>query len=133
LNEKQYIGLFFATLLCLATSAPFVFLWVAQNNFIKPEVFQGDEGRNENSTPRTFILPANPAVAAEQERKLSLEKNREQIQRCVIALVDKGRKFSNVEKITSDDVIFETLRYQFAVNIDPTGEFDEITRKNLSC
>jgi hypothetical protein len=133
MNEKGYLVLFFSTLLCLVTVAPFSFLWLTQNNFKKPKSFQVDEGRNENSTPRTFILPANPAVAAEQERKIELERSREQIQRCVISLVDRGHKFSNVEKITSDDVFFETLRYQFDINITPTGEFDEVTRKNLSC
>jgi hypothetical protein len=133
MNDTAYIGIFFVTLLCLVTLTPFTFLWVAQKNFIEPDVFQGDEGRNENSTPRTFILPATPAVAAEQERKLALEGHRKQIQGCIIALVDRGRKFSNVEKITSDDVFFETLRFQFVTNLDPTGEFDKNTRESLSC
>ena len=74
MSEKEFLGLFFSTLLCLVTIVPFVFLWGAQNNFKKPDILQVDEGRNENSTPRTFILPANPAVAAEQERKLEVGK-----------------------------------------------------------
>jgi hypothetical protein len=133
MNDKEYLVLFFTTLLYLVTSSPFVFLWLAENNFKYPDVVQVDKGRNENSTPRTFILPANVAVAVEQERKLDIEKKRKNIQHCVISLIDKGYEILNVEKITSDDVFFEVLRYQFDVNLIPTGDFNEITRKRLSC
>lgn len=133
MNEKEYIGIFLITLLCLTISLPFVFLWVAQNNFVKPDVVKVDAGRNENSTPRTFILPANPAVAAEQEEKIKIIENRDQIQRCIIALVDRGYSFDNVENITSDEVLFATMRYQFSFDLEPTGKFDERTRVSLTC
>ena len=89
--------------------------------------------RNENSTPRTFVLPANPAVAREQSRKITLLENSEMIKSCIISLVDKGHKFANVENVTADAVMFETLEFQINNNLFPSGTFDNLTRQKLSC
>ena len=53
-------------------------------------VLKNDLGRNEGSTPRTFVLPATPAVAREQERKKELLLRKEEIQNCMVKLYDKG-------------------------------------------
>lgn len=133
MSERALNFLFASTLFYLVTVSPFCFLWIFKDNFTKTESISVEEARNERSTPRSFILPANPAVAAEQQRKKMILKDRENIQRCVINLVDKGYKLANVEMITSDDVVFETIRYQLDIGIQPTGTFDKTTRLNLLC
>lgn len=133
MNDKEFFAVFFSTLLFFVTVSPFAFLFLAQDNFQRPEAVNVDRSRNENSTPRTFVLPASPAVAAEQERKIRVRKNATQIQRCLITLIDKGYRLSDVSDVTSDRIFFETLRYQFDIGISATGELDTITRNNLKC
>ena len=131
--DKHFSAIFVSTLICLSTLTPFVVLFILQSNFESPKPFYLDKERNENSTPRTFVLPANPAVAREQSRKITLLENSEMIKSCIISLVDKGHKFANVENVTADAVMFETLEFQINNNLLPSGAFDNLTRQKLAC
>ena len=55
------------------------------------------------------------------------------IKSCIISLVDKGHKFANVENVTADAVMFETLEFQINNNLLPSGAFDNLTRQKLAC
>ena len=95
---------------------------------------ENDPGRNEGSTPRTFVLPATPAVAREQEMKYKELKNKELIQKCMLKLIDNG--FDNVGSF--DDVFdFNTklsiIKYQIINNIKTSGVFDGETKAKLDC
>ena len=131
--EKHFSAIFISTLICISTLTPFATLFFLRNNFNSLETVYVDKERNENSTPRTFVLPANPAVAHEQSRKTLFLENSEIIEHCIISLVDEGHKFANVGKVTADAVIFETLKFQFANGLSPSGEFDSSTRRALLC
>lgn len=122
------------TVICLLT----VILCLNEFYIGNPEyAFNGvkdDPGRNENSTPRTFILPATPAVAREQERKKKLIKRHDEIMRCIFAL--NKANFISLDKL---DDIFDIrvtvalIKYQSANNLNITAEFDSDTKKKLEC
>ena len=57
------------TLLCWITIGVLLFYYQVQNQNKILYKIENDPGRNEGSTPRTFVLPATPAVAEEQEKK----------------------------------------------------------------
>ena len=125
--------IYFITLIYLAVCSPFLFIWINQESFKKPNNSVLDEGRNERSTPRTFVLPANTAVAYEQEKKFKNNMMREINIKCGLALHDKGYEISNIEAIYSHRVFSQTLRYQYKNNLQPTGSFNMETRKSLEC
>ena len=65
--DRYALLLFLSTVFCLVT---FIFFGLSQLSTERKLLYEGsDKGRNERSTPRSFILPATPAVALEQERK----------------------------------------------------------------
>ena len=49
-----------------------------------------DVDRNERSTPRSFVLPATPGIAFEQELQIAEKDNRDQIATCVVRLKNLG-------------------------------------------
>jgi len=133
MTERSFILIFSLTLLYLVTITPFGFLLFAQDLFKAPIQVEVEGGRNEGSTPRTFVLPANPAVALEQERKADLIKNAPWIVGCLVKLNDLGHHFANIEDITSHEVLVETLNFQYSNNLNPSGVIDEKTRALLQC
>ena len=88
--KMKYLNI--VTALCCTTLIS-IFLSFHQNNTYASYIeIDSKTGRNERSTPRTFILPATPAIADEQERRLVLMSKKEQIQKCMLKLYDLGFK-----------------------------------------
>jgi len=97
-------------------------------------VLKNDLGRNEGSTPRTFVLPATPAVAREQERKKGLLLRKEEIQNCMVKLYDKGfRNLGSFDDFFSFKITQSIIEYQTKENIIVSGEFDKQTKLKLGC
>lgn len=94
---------------------------------------QSATGRNENSTPRIFVLPSTPAVAAEQEKLQKLLDNEPKIKLCMLALIDKGYSVGNIEAVDNIHVVVSLIRFQSASQIEVTGEFDADTSDKLGC
>ena len=90
-------------------------------------------GRNENSTPRTFVLPATPAVAGEQERLQRLLENEPQRKRCMLALFDRGYSIGNIEAIDNIQVVVSIIRFQRESGLTVTGDLDMATTQSLGC
>ncbi len=89
------------------------------------------EDRNENSTPRSFILPATPAIAHEQE-KSNNELDNDDIA-CLAALhilgYDVGR-----DGASSNARFFASLfNYQKKNNLKLTGRLSIETKEHLGC
>jgi hypothetical protein len=129
LNDRLYIF----TLIYFVVCAPFAFLWYHEESFVRPQSLIVDEGRNERSTPRTFVLPANTAVAFEQAKKLEVSTPLKEAQKCLLRLHDLGFAIFNVEATASHRAFSQTLRYQHRNGLQPSGQFDPATRKNLEC
>jgi len=93
-----------------------------------------DPGRNEGSTPRTFVLPANPAVAKEQERKQGLMLKKNEIQRCMLKLYDLGyQNLGSFDYYFSFKITQSIIEYQIKEGTGVTGIFDKNTKNKLGC
>jgi len=93
--------------------------------------------RNEHSTPRSFILPATPAVAFEQEMRSGGSflnfPSRHQIAMCAVRLMDLGYEVGD-EAVAFNAKLSEAIfEYQRAHGLDKTGKLNYATIRSLSC
>lgn len=128
----QFPLLFLTILYLLTLSATYVFkINFSQEAFdrVDPE----DAERNENSTPRSFILPATPAVAEEQERKLSKSQDLKSEARCISKLIDLGYSIDSFDPSFNATLVSATYLFQSENNLTPSGRLDTRTKEKLHC
>ena len=89
--------------------------------------------RNEQSTPRSFVLPATPAVALEQERQLAQGSAFPFATKCVWELRERGFAIPMSGDIFDVKVTEAIFEFQRTNGITPTGKLDETTREALKC
>ena len=94
---------------------------------------QDDSDRNENSTPRSFVLPATPAVAEEQERKKAEILKGIHADKCLSKLKDLGYPIDDFETSFNAKLVEAILSYQSKSKLSKTGLLDLETRKKLGC
>jgi hypothetical protein len=123
---KIMTGIFVLTIASYALSSLYT-------NEYKKDRAISDAGRNEGSTPRSFILPATPAVALIQEEKVRLKENERLIKRCLLALHDLGYFIRDLDDIYDDNIPVLLLRYQMQEKIEKTAKLDPTTISNLVC
>jgi hypothetical protein len=104
-----------------------------QSNKLASNPAAADAGRNEGSTPRSFILPATPAVALIQEEKVRLKENELTTKRCLLALHDLGFFIRDLDDIYDDNISVIVLRYQMKQKIEQSAKLDESTIVKLGC
>jgi murein L,D-transpeptidase YcbB/YkuD len=97
------------------------------------QLVEEDPGRNENSTPRSFILPATAAVAAAQERKHENERLPFDIDRCVSILVVKGYDLEGERQDFSFALERAVFKFQSSLGLPANGLLDTATAKALGC
>ena len=91
-----------------------------------------DKERNEQSTPRSFILPATPAVAEEQERK-STKHSEANDNRCLLKLESIGYQFDSHDTSFNAKYIQAIIDFQRQSGLNISGEIDQQTRSRLDC
>jgi len=85
--------------------------------------------RNERSTPRSFILPATPAVALEQERQLAEKAAFQLVAKCLSQLRELGFGIPD-----SDVKLVEAVfAFQKQHGLSATGKLDDLTKEALKC
>lgn len=84
--------------------------WSGKISVDTPQVCLGH--RNESSVPRSFILPATPAVALEQERQAKIKERKD---------------------LATDGCVEMVQACQQAHGMPSTGYMDERTREMLKC
>jgi len=94
---------------------------------------EDDSDRNENSTPRSFVLPATPAVALEQERKKTEMLNGIDTDKCMSKLKDLGYSIDNLDTSFNAKLVEAILGYQSKSKLNKTGILDLETRTKLGC
>ena len=94
---------------------------------------QDDSDRNENSTPRSFVLPATPAVAEEQERKKAEILKGIHADKCMSKLKDLGYPIDDFDTSFNAKLVEAILSYQSKTKLNKTGLLDLETRKKLGC
>jgi hypothetical protein len=98
------------------------------------ELVDEDPDRNEQSTPRSFVLPATPAVAFAQEKKSSDDVIRAAlVERCLVALRAFGFEIIRDAEQFNVPLIKATLTIQRQVGIPETGKLDDTTMAYLGC
>ena len=122
------------TFLCCLTLMSLYFSPVVNKATFKLDDIDIDPGRNEGSTPRTFVLPATPAVAKEQERKQVALLKKNEIQKCMLKLYDQGLlNISNFDDIFDFKITLGIIKYQKKNQLRVSGEFDMDTKSHLGC
>ena len=89
--------------------------------------------RNERSTPRSFVLPASPAVAFAEENEKDSGIESQQIGRCVAALRVLGYQIDGDENLRNAKVIEAFYIFQRDQHLPATGRPDELTMRALKC
>lgn len=97
------------------------------------EIDEDYSDRNENSTPRSFVLPATPAVAEEQERRKAEILKGKPADNCMSKLKDLGYTIDNFDTSFNVKFIEAILDYQGKMNLSKTGQLDVGTKKKLGC
>ena len=92
-----------------------------------------DAERNERSTPRSFILPATPAVAFEQERRRSDKVRLAQTAKCLGMLRSRGFHVGEVGTLLNAKLVEALYRFQIDHGLLASGQLDEATMKGLKC
>ena len=104
--------------------------------FNDPRYAESDESdpeRNEQSTPRSFVLPATPAVAIEQEQRTIEQNNGVSNGKCISRLRDMGYQIDDMDASFNATYIKAVIEYQKTNNLKITGVPDTETRKRLGC
>lgn len=132
-DRKALLAIVVMTLIYSLVLSPFIYVILSPAS-AELELFgQVDPGRNERSTPRSFVLPASPAVAFEQERKQKLLTQADGIKLCMLRLHDRGYNIGSLDNIFGVHVLISTLEFQANNELPRTGELDQGTRGALEC
>lgn len=89
--------------------------------------------RNERSVPRSFILPATPAVAFEQEAQQADAAQQAHIAKCVGALRVLGYDPGDSKTALNAKLVEAVYTYQAAHKLSATGRLDKRTMGLLKC
>ncbi len=92
-----------------------------------------DRGRNERSTPRSFVLPATPGVALAQEAVNEAGDRRQQVLRCVSVLRTLGYQIDGDENLLNAKVVEALFTFQEIRQLPATGKIDDTTMRALKC
>ena len=80
-----------------------------------------DEGRNEGSTPRSFVH-CNAGCGLIQEAKTERKQREKVVKVCMLRLVDEGFYVRDIDDIHDDQVPISIIRFQLRQGIETTGE-----------
>lgn len=89
--------------------------------------------RNERSTPRSFVLPATPGIAFEQERQVVERKTQGQITTCVGRLKDLGYDVGDGSPMVNVQLLEAIYKFQGKHKLPATGHLDSSTMKVMGC
>jgi hypothetical protein len=89
--------------------------------------------RNERSTPRSFVLPATPGIAFEQERQLAERATQGQILMCVEKLRQLGYDVGDGRPMVNVQLVEAVYKYQTEHRLSVTGHLDSFTMEVMGC
>ncbi len=90
-------------------------------------------GRNERSTPRSFVLPATPGVALAQESLKATGVYPRRMSKCVSVLRTLGYQIDGDESLLNAKVVEAIYTFQRDQHLPPTGKADEPTMRAMKC
>lgn len=92
-----------------------------------------DSDRNERSTPRALVLPANPAIAEEYERRKILDDKDAGSKWCLAQLNSVGIVVGDRGELLHSQVIQALRHYQKTHGLLVTGLLNTDTERILGC
>ena len=121
------------TIIFLATLALIAFT-PSSRFLVSKEQPEGDAAqRNERSTPRSFILPATPAVTAEQENQAEDARQGVDVFRCLSALRALGYGADDTAPALRARNLKAVFQFQKDHALRRTGWFEPETIRTLKC
>ncbi len=125
-------------LVVLSTSGLLTLNWIGHrsvklNFYGLHAVEERGTGRNERSTPRSFVLPATPGVAFAQESLKATGVYSRQVSKCVSMLRTLGYQIDGDENLLNAKVVEAIYIFQSDRNLPTTGKADELTMRALKC
>jgi Putative peptidoglycan binding domain len=122
---------FYLSLIVILSAVLFLALNILSQE--KHHMMMDDHQRNENSTPRTFILPATPAVAKEQEDRESNKNIYFDKLKCVEKL--ERLNYDIGDELVSFNAKLKVAIYEFqkTKNIRADGILNSKTKGALGC
>jgi hypothetical protein len=136
MNSFRYTSLLSMMVLVLAS---FIALYWFKARSLPPETSASaanSDGRNDRSTPPTFILPATPAVAREQELRLRERSDKRLVallNKCAAELVVRGYDVGDEMVSFNAKLIEAVFTFQQEHRLAPTGKLDPRTIMALGC
>ena len=133
MREIPQLSLIILTALYITTFGSTYYFKIHPRQELAEIVDPEDADRNENSTPRSFILPPTPAVAEEQERKMSKTHDLISEAKCISKLIDLGYQIDSFDPSFNATLISATYQFQSTNKLVPNGRLDSSTKKKLHC
>jgi len=121
------------TLLCLVTLGTLVATRILASSGWEHQIDQSEAQRNERSTPRSFILPATPAVADEQEEQMRESKEGIDLFHCLGELRALGYGADDRPPALRARNLDALFRFQKDRGMVPTARLDRETVRLLKC
>jgi hypothetical protein len=125
-------------LVVLSASGLLTLNWIGHRS-VKLEIYglhaveEHGTGRNERSTPRSFVLPATPGVAIAQESLKATGVYPRRVYKCVSVLRTLGYQIDGDESLLNAKVVEAIYRFQIDQHLPATGRVDELTMRALKC
>lgn len=94
---------------------------------------EDDPERNERSTPRSFILPATPAVALEQEQRKNFPMVKKSYESCISRLTYLGYDIDDADSTFNTKLIQAIIEFQVKNSLKVNGELDVNTKNKIGC
>lgn len=93
-----------------------------------------ESSRNERSTPRSFVLPASPEIALQQERRrVQASSPHLTALKCLAHLMQRGYWLGGEPSVNDAQTIEALYEFQLNQGIAGTGRLDEATMRYLQC
>jgi hypothetical protein len=121
------------TFVFLVTLVALAFTAVSRSPVRDSRADEDEAQRNERSTPRSFILPATPAVAEEQEQQVREAKEGVDVFGCLEKLRLLGYGADNTPPALRATNLEAIFRFQKEHGLTPNARLDRETVRLLKC
>ena len=121
------------TLMFFLTLSPFLLVLIKDVSKPQNSSVPFKSHRNERSTPRTFILPASPAVAFQQEKSKTLDKEIHIYRKCWFRMKDLGYDVGDFRDLSNVYFVSSIREIQNSHGIVPDGTLNIPTIKQIGC
>lgn len=133
LSKKSTTAITVLTIIFLVVGLSSSYKIYTRQHLVYEDEDEVDVDRNEQSTPRSFVLPATPAVTEAQENKKRQIASGINSDKCLVKLKDLGYPIDDLDSSFNAKYIEAIIKFQESKSIPVTGQINEQTKRNLGC